>query len=103
MISQAIISLLYGGLVLAGGVVGYRKAGSRPSLIAGIASDALMSVAALLLFLGNRLGLALALGVAALLLLFFGFRWFKGRKFMPAGMMALSSASTLLLLLWTRS
>jgi uncharacterized membrane protein (UPF0136 family) len=103
MILQAVLSLVYGNLVLAGGIVGYRKAGSRPSLIAGVASDALMCLAAVLLFFGNRGGLFLGVGVAALLLLFFVVRWLKGGRFMPAGLMVLSSALTLLLLLWTRS
>src|SRR5262249_422314 len=39
MILPAVVSFLYGGVVLIGGFIGYRKAGSRPSLIAGAVSD----------------------------------------------------------------
>jgi uncharacterized membrane protein (UPF0136 family) len=103
MIPQAVLSLIYGSLVLVGGIIGYRKAGSRPSLIAGVVSEALLCLAGLLLFIGSRWGLVLAVGVAALLLLFFAVRWVKGGKFMPAGLMALCSALTLLALLGIRT
>jgi len=100
MMLSVITSLVYGGLVLVGGVIGFRKAGSRPSLIAGIASDALLVLAAVLLILGRPAGGTLAMAVAALLLVFFGWRWAKSGKFMPAGLMVLSSAVALALLAW---
>jgi len=99
----ALTSVVYGSLVLAGGFMGYRKAGSRPSLIAGIASDGLLLAAALLIFMGHPLGAKLAMAVTALLLVFFGVRWLKGRKFMPAGLMALCSTAALALLAWSGS
>ena len=93
--------LVYGVLVLAGGVLGYRKAGSRPSLIAGTSSGIAMLISAILLQRSNAAGLWLGLAVTAALLLFFGMRWLKGRKFMPAGLMALASVAALALLIWS--
>ena len=91
----------YGILVLFGGVVGYRKAGSRPSLVAGTVSGAAMLVSAILLMRASPAGLSLALAATLLLLLFFGMRWLRGRKFMPAGLMTLASALALALLIWS--
>lgn len=101
MTVPAVTSFLFGGLVLAGGVLGFIKAGSRPSLIAGIVSDALLVLAGVLMFLQIRAGWFLSMAVAALLLVFFASRWWKGRKFMPAGMMVLASAAALALLAWS--
>ena len=103
MMLAALTSVIYGSFVLAGGIVGYRKAGSRASLLAGLVSEALLLLAAMLIFSGNPLGGKLAMAVAALLLIFFAMRWLKGRKFMPAGLMVLSSAIALALLVWSSS
>jgi len=100
MMLAALTSVIYGSLVLAGGVVGYRKAHSRASLVSGIVSEAVLLAAALLIFRGNLLGLKLAMATALLLLVFFTMRWLKGRKFMPAGLMVVSSAIALALLAW---
>ena len=81
----------YAVLLAVGGIIGYTKAGSRPSLIAGLAS------AAALLALGlstqsATLGMGLGALVAILLAAFFGYRFLaKTRKFMPAGMLAVVS------------
>ena len=96
----AITSFVYGSLVLLGGIIGFRKAGSRASLIAGIASEFLLLLAAALSFHGHSAGATLAMAVAALLFVFFMWRWFKGRKFMPAGLMVVASAAALVLLAW---
>jgi uncharacterized membrane protein (UPF0136 family) len=100
MMLAAITSVIYGTLVLAGGIMGYRKAQSRASLVSGIASEAILLVAAFLMFRGNSGGAWLAMAVALLLLVFFAMRWLKGGKFMPAGMMVLCSAVALTLLAW---
>ena len=102
MISAAIVSFLYGGLVLIGGFIGYRKAGSRPSLIAGAVSDALLVLATALILLRRPAGIWIAIGVSAALLVFFAVRWLKGRKFMPAGLMVLASLAALGLLIRLR-
>ena len=84
--------VLYAVLLAVGGVIGYTKAGSRPSLIAGLAS-AVGAILALLLSLQNRtLGMGLACLLAILLFVFFGYRYAaKTRKFMPAGLLSVVS------------
>ena len=98
---HALTSFLYGVLVLVGGWVGYRKAGSRPSLISGLVSAAALFLAAGLSLAGFRFGQWLAGGTALILLTFFGYRFVQSRKFMPAGLMILASLVALTFL-WTR-
>lgn len=87
----AIIAIVYGALVLLGGWMGYAKAKSKPSLMAGSISGALLWITALLSLSGNPLGPRMALVVGTLLFLLFAYRFAKGRKFMPSGLMALIS------------
>lgn len=80
---------IFGALTIAGGIVGFVKAGSRVSLIAGGISGVLLLVAGYLIGAGNVLaglisGLVLSLALAGQ----FGPKFLKTRKFMPAGLMA---------------
>ena len=93
----AVTSFLYGALVLAGGWMGFKKAGSRPSLVSGATSGALLFVAAALSLSGNRAGLELGMAVAFVLLAFFGYRLARSGKFMPAGLMVAASLAALAL------
>jgi uncharacterized membrane protein (UPF0136 family) len=88
----------YAVLLAAGGTIGYLKAGSRPSLWAGLGS-ALAALVALLISLQNaRWGMGLAGLLALLLAGFFGYRFLvKTRKFMPAGLLAVLSVAVLVL------
>ncbi len=70
-------------VLVAGGLVGYLQAGSKPSLIASVSFGAVLSLCALNLIF--RPYVADLLLVA--LLVVFGLRLSKTRKFMPAGMM----------------
>lgn len=89
---------IYAALLAAGGVLGYVKAGSKPSLIAGLASAALATLALGLSFLDSTLGIGLACVVALLLGGFFGYRFgVKTRKFMPAGLLSVLSAVVLVM------
>ena len=96
----AVISLAYGFLVFAGGWFGFKKAGSRPSLVAGAVSGALLILAAALSFAGLPAGRILAMAVAGVLLVFFGIRLARSGKFMPAGIMVLASLAALAVLAW---
>lgn len=78
--------LFYGCLVLVGGAIGFVKAKSRASLIAGIAFAGLLGVAAGLLVTGSpRLGAALGLLGALALIARFLPNFMRTRKVMPAG------------------
>ncbi|XP_055316334.1 transmembrane protein 14 homolog [Sitodiplosis mosellana] len=87
------ISYIYAATVAAGGIIGYVKAGSIPSLGAGLAFGAILGYGAHLnsqsppkpLF---QLGASLTL--AGLMYL----RWSKSGKLMPAGVICLLSAAS---------
>jgi uncharacterized membrane protein (UPF0136 family) len=83
---------VYAILLAVGGIVGYTKARSRPSLIAGLASAAAALLSLLLSLQNPRWGMGLGALLAILLTAFFGYRFgVKTRKFMPAGLLAVVS------------
>src|SRR5688572_26957644 len=90
MIGTAGFYLIFFGVVtVAGGVMGFVKAKSRASLIAGSISGILLVAAGVLARQGNRNGLILGLVVAVALLGRFGAVFAKTRAMMPAGVMSL--------------
>ena len=91
--------LVFGVLSIAGGVLGFLKAKSRASLIAGGLAGALLLVAGYLVFAsaslaGPILGLVVCVGLAGRFVPAF----LKTRKPMPAGMMAALSVVGVVLL-----
>ncbi|GAA6624166.1 TMEM14 family protein [Scytonema sp. NUACC26] len=82
-----VAALVYGILVILGGIIGYFKSNSTISLVSGILSGVLLLLAAFVQFQGQSWGAILASGVTAFLVVFFAFRLAKTRKFMPAGLM----------------
>jgi len=86
---------LYGALTIAGGVIGYLKAGSMASIIAGGISGALILVAAFLLRSNVTVGLVVGGVISLALLGRFGPAFLSTSKWMPAGMMAILSAISL--------
>ena len=83
---------IFGALTILGGVIGFVKAGSRASLIAGGVSGALILVAAWLMLRGSvQAGLILGLVLSALLEMRFLPAFVKTKKPIPAGMMAVLS------------
>ena len=83
--------LIFGLLTIAGGLMGYVKAGSTPSLIAGSVSGVLLLIAAFLLPGSPVVGLVLG-GLTSLLLAgYFLPTLFRTGKVMPAGMMSVLS------------
>lgn len=99
---NAIFVFVYAVLVLAGGIMGFVKAQSYMSLITGSLFALLFITSAILMFKGVQLGSHLAIAGSFILLLFFGYRYYLTESFMPAALMALLSASVLLLLLYRR-
>ena len=84
---------IFGALTILGGVIGFVKAGSKASLIAGGVSGALILVAAWLMMKDSTVqaGLILGLVLSALLEMRFLPAFVKTKKPMPAGMMAVLS------------
>ena len=74
-------------LVLVGGIIGFKKANSKASLIAGIASSIMLGICFGLTLAFPLIGLIAAFVVSLCLDVVFGIRLHKTKKFMPAGMM----------------
>ena len=83
--------IIFGVLTILGGVIGYLRAGSMASIIAGSISGILILVAALLLPGNVVAGLALAGVISLLLAGRFLPAFIRTGEFMPAGMMSLLS------------
>ncbi|HJT80945.1 MAG TPA: TMEM14 family protein [Chthoniobacterales bacterium] len=83
--------LVFGILTIAGGIMGYVKARSVASIVAGALTGLLLIVAALILTTYRELGLGLALFTSAILAGQFIPRLLRTRRFMPAGIMSLLS------------
>jgi len=96
MLLSAIIVFVYGMLVLVGGVFGFVKAKSRPSLIAGVAGDFALSIAGVGIISHQSWAVPLALVLIAALMVFFAARYARTRLFMPGGLMSILSLLALL-------
>ncbi len=83
--------LVFGVLTIAGGVVGYVKAGSVASIIAGSITGVLLLVAAFLLPEHRAIGLATAFIISLLLAAQFAPKFIRTGRVMPAGMMSILS------------
>lgn len=91
-----IVFLIYGILMLGGGVMGYVKAGSKPSLITGIISGILIFVGVYLLGVNAKVGLGIVSVVSLILTGVFLMRFLKTQAFMPSGLLLLLSAAVLI-------
>ena len=96
LVGQVVLAV-YAVLLAVGGLMGYLKAGSRPSLIAGLAFG-LAAGAGAALARQNPDGFVLGAAITGLLAVFFGRRYFRLRKFMPAGMLTILSVAVLVLM-----
>ncbi len=83
----AIAILVYGALVLAGGIFGYAQAKSLPSLITGGLCGVILLVAGGFIWQGNMPFAYVAGALTLLLALFFAYRFSSTGKFMPGGLM----------------
>lgn len=90
-----IVLWVYIVLLLAGGVMGFVKAGSKISLITSSIFAVLLALCALAIIRPFWIADVLI----ALLVVVFGMRFAKGRKFMPSGLMLGLSAIVLAVLL----
>ncbi|MBI2925860.1 MAG: TMEM14 family protein [Verrucomicrobia bacterium] len=83
---------IYIVLLIAGGLFGFFKAGSKPSLIASVVFGAALVLCAV----GLLAGIVTDVLLAALLVVF-GMRLGKTKKFMPSGLMLVLTLLTLAL------
>ena len=92
MEAAKIYFIVFGALTIVGGIVGYLKAGSVASIIAGSITGVLLLVAAFLLPEHRTIGLATTLIVSLLLAAQFVPKFLRTGRVMPAGMMSILSA-----------
>lgn len=93
MIALGIYALLLG----AGGYIGYARAGSKPSLIAG-SIGAVVAFASLILSYFGGFGFWLGLVLAAMMTVSFAARFRKTGKFLPSGMLGIVSLAMIALI-----
>ena len=98
MAPHLIFLWVYIALLLAGGLMGFIKAKSNASLIMSVLFAAALAFCAT----GVIPVPHLAEFLVGFLLVFFGVRFAKGKKFMPSGLMTVLSAAVLAALLWLR-
>jgi uncharacterized membrane protein (UPF0136 family) len=91
--NPGLILSIYIALLLVGGLIGFLKAGSKASLIMSLAFAVLLG---LFQFVIPDTGWVVDF-LLATLLIFFGMRFVKGKKFMPAGLMTIVTVITLIL------
>jgi len=85
---------VYIALLLAGGLMGYLKAGSKVSLITAAVFAVALAAAG---YAGMIYGAQVVLALLLVLLVVFALRLLKTRKFMPAGLMVVVTLAALLL------
>jgi len=86
MPNHDVFGYVYALTVAAGGIIVYLKAGSTPSLIAGLVFGAIVGAGAWLISTeNNHLLMLVGSGVLAA---FMGLRFYNSGKFMPAGLVA---------------
>ncbi|XP_041981079.1 transmembrane protein 14C [Aricia agestis] len=93
-----IIGFAYAATVAAGGIMGYAKAGSIPSLGAGLIFGSILGVGAYQIS-QDPSNYTLTLGTTTTLGGLMGYRYYNSRKFMPAGLMFVMSVGMLVKLL----
>ena len=104
MEAAKIYFIVFGLLTIAGGIVGYVKAGSVASIIAGAITGVLLLVAAFLLPEHRVASLVTALVTSCLLAAQFVPKFLRTGKVMPAGMMSVLSVIGIIaaIVVWVR-
>ena len=88
MKAPGIVILLFGFIVLGGGIIGYTTAGSMASLIAGSAFGLGLLASGLGVLRGKKPGFLFAPLITLFLTAFFGYRLVQSGEFVPSGLMA---------------
>jgi len=97
MPSPNAILWIYIVLLVVGGLIGFLKAKSKMSLYMACGFAAALVLCALPDFFDAKLRVNLANGLMAALLVVFGMRLAKTKKFMPAGLMLVATIAALAL------
>ena len=94
------IIIIYGLLVLAGGIIGFVKSHSEASLVAGVLAGTALIYSGVRIRKGNVLKAnplewSIAFFTTGVLAIFFCYRFALSYAFMPAGLMGILSITTL--------
>jgi uncharacterized membrane protein (UPF0136 family) len=92
------ITLIYGLIVIGGGIMGYVKAHSTSSVVMGSAFGFLLIVSGIWMMGKWMIPAYAAILLTLVLDAFFTWRWLITFKFMPAGLMSIISTVVLLIL-----
>lgn len=95
MKAPGIVILLYGLLVLGGGIIGYTASGSMASVIAGGVFGLGLLASGVGVLRGKDMGFLMAPILTVLLTAFFGYRLVQSGEFMPSGLMTALGLLTL--------
>ncbi len=95
---EGILLIIYGSLVEAGGIIGFLKAKSRPSLISGLASGVVLTISGIAALLGATTGSYVGLFVTVLVCALFSWRFARTKAMMPSGMMLFVSIAVAVVL-----
>ena len=95
---HALVILVYALFILAGGVMRFMKAHSHLSQIVGTTAGILLLISSAGIYNSYGWALFLAFVVTALLMFFFGYRFYEKQSFFPGGLMTILSVTTLLVL-----
>ena len=87
----------YGAMMMVGGVLGYKKAGSKMSLYSGIVSGIVILIGVLLASGNPGLGFGIIVLASLVLTGVFAIRFKKTKQFMPSGMLLTLSLLSLAL------
>lgn len=91
---SAHLNFTVGGLVAAGGIMGFAKKGSKASLLAGLTFGGLLIGSGVMISGEHQYeGHALATGASGIMALAMGQRFISSGKFMPAGLVATLGAA----------
>ncbi|HEY2931213.1 MAG TPA: TMEM14 family protein [Acidobacteriota bacterium] len=91
-------TLVFAVLMLVGGIIGYAKARSVPSLVSGLVGGAVLGYAGFLIRAQQPSGILIAAVATGVLAVVFVMRLLRTKKFMPAGMLLLLSLLELFIL-----
>ena len=95
---KSIIIGIYAVLMVAGGIMGYLKAGSLASLMSGGGSGLLLIGCSLFVWKRNLAAYDIAIGILCCLLAFFSYRFISTQQVAPAGILLLMTTLVLIYL-----
>lgn len=95
---NGMITVVYALLVVIGGMIGFIKANSVPSLIMGMIFALGLLLSAVAMAKGIKLGYYFAMTLAAILACFFAYRYAISYHILPGGVMAVLSLAFMMTL-----